>query len=246
MTQRQGNDRAVEDVRAAQARAQAQVQHATAFVASQGLHAGVVHDAHSATEGLGIIEVDPAVRKIVRIGRGMAVAHLARIADRDALKFPVGGNFLHAVDQFLRREFFTGCELFLVPLAGLPYLHVRAANIDNENVHGRRVACQWLKPYYYDSRTAGMLSTASRWQRHLCPVAADPLFADPAAERLGHNDGAVRLLAVLENGDESAAHGDRRAIERVHEVRALFALALEANVESARLIVGAIRGARDF
>ena len=66
----------------------------------------------------------------------MAVAHLARIADRDPLELPIGGDFFHFFDQLLGRELLAGRELFLVRLAGLPNLDVGAADVDDEDVHG--------------------------------------------------------------------------------------------------------------
>ena len=59
----------------------------------------------------------------------------------------------------------------------------------------------------------------------------------------GTIDAAVGLLIVFQHRDHAAADGDRRAVERVDEVRPFFALVLEANAQPPGLIVGAIGGA---
>ena len=54
---------------------------------------------------------------------------------------------------------------------------------------------------------------------------ADHLEAHVGAQRLGHDDGAVGLLVVLEDGNQRAADGEARAVQRVRRARLLRALA---------------------
>ena len=72
------------------------------------------------------------------------------------------------------------------------------------------------------------------------------VFADPFPQRFGDQNRAVGLLVVLQDGDDRAADGDGRAVERVDELRAFFAFHFVADVEPAGLVVGAVRGAGDF
>merc|ERR1719231_2119258 len=88
--------------------------------------------------------------------------------------------------------------------------------------------------------------TGSRlWQDHL-------EAAHVGAERLGHAHGAVFPLVVLKDGDECAADGEARAVERVAEAR-LQRLALVvqaggsvAQPHAARLEVAAVGARRDL
>ena len=60
-------------------------------------------------------------------------------------------------------------------------------------------------------------------------------------QRFRDDDCSVRLLTHFENGEERAANRDRRAVEGMEEVRSLFALDLETRVQTARLVVRAVR-----
>src|SRR5690606_17737854 len=75
---------------------------------------------------------------------------------------------------------------------------------------------------------------------------ADAVDAGEALERLRHGDRAVGALVVLEQRDQRARDGDGGAVQQVQVLALLRALALEAGVESARLVVAAVRGARDL
>src|SRR5262245_14996100 len=73
---------------------------------------------------------------------------------------------------------------------------------------------------------------------------ADPVEARIGAERGRDHDRSVRALVVLEQGDRRARGRDRRPVQRVHELVALRVRAPEADAQAARLVVGAVRGAR--
>src|SRR3954468_18225720 len=129
------DDRAIEDERAANTGAEAKVQHAAAFIAAEGLHAGVVHDADGATERVGVVEADPAIAQVEWFGDRLAMADFAGVADRDALELPIRGSRFHFRNQILGRQLFAGRELGLIGFARLPDLDVGAADIDDQNIH---------------------------------------------------------------------------------------------------------------
>src|SRR5262245_52382014 len=62
------------------------------------------------------------------------------------------------------------------------------------------------------------------------------------AQSLGNDDRAVRLLVILDQRDQSARDRHRGAVQRMHELVLLAALAPEARLQAARLEVGAVRG----
>src|SRR5262249_31122727 len=81
MAESERDNRAVEDEGAANARADTEVEHPTAFVAAEGLHTGIVHDANGALEGRSVVEADPTVAEVPGLGDRLAMDHVARVAD---------------------------------------------------------------------------------------------------------------------------------------------------------------------
>ncbi len=71
----------------------------------------------------------------------------------------------------------------------------------------------------------------------------DHVFADVRAQDLGNVDPAVGPLVVLQDHDQGPAEGDGRAVERVDEPRSLLARRAIADIQPARLVIGAVRGA---
>jgi len=55
----------------------------------------------------------------------------------------------------------------------------------------------------------------------------------PISAGFGNQYRAIRLLIVFEDGDDRAADGNGRAVERVHELRAFFAFYFVANIQPA-------------
>src|SRR5688500_17878349 len=72
---------------------------------------------------------------------------------------------------------------------------------------------------------------------------ADAILSHPRPQRLRHDNAAIGLLIVFHHGNQCPADGNRRAIERVNELRPLFPFLANADVEPARLVVGAVAGA---
>src|SRR5690606_22628654 len=60
-----------------------------------------------------------------------------------------------------------------------------------------------------------------------------------------HFDAAIGLLIVFENGDQRAADGEARAVQRVDELGLAFFVA-EARVHAARLEIAAVRDRADL
>src|SRR6188474_2996863 len=71
---------------------------------------------------------------------------------------------------------------------------------------------------------------------------SNTIEARVSAQGLGDRDRAIRLLVVLEERDQRARDRHRGPIQRVHELVLLAALAPEARLQAARLVVGAVRG----
>ena len=63
MPESQWHDRAIQNEHAADARAETEVQHSTAFITAERLHARVVHDAQWNTERGGVVEAAPSRRR---------------------------------------------------------------------------------------------------------------------------------------------------------------------------------------
>ena len=62
----------------------------------------------------------------------------------------------------------------------------------------------------------------------------------------GIGDRPIGLLIVLQDRHQRSTDGDRRAVERVDEVRALLPAQFVADVQPPGLVVGAVGGAGDF
>src|SRR3954470_21100873 len=65
-------------------------------------------------------------------------------------------------------------------------------------------------------------------------------------QRLRHGHRAVLVLIVLQDRDQGAADREARAVQRMHEARALALLGAEARVHAPRLVLAAVRAARDL
>ena len=69
--------------------------------------------------------------------KDLAISHGGREADRDSLIIPALNRIFDLFDNLLWREFRSGFELAFL-LTGNHQLHVRSANIDDENLlHAR-------------------------------------------------------------------------------------------------------------
>jgi len=139
------DDRAIGDEHATDTGAEAEVKHAAAFVTAESLHAGIVHDTYRNFESGGIVEVDPTVAKIEWFRDRVPVPHFAGIADRDTVELSIGGYFVNLFDERLWREFLARGNFGFIHFASGPNFDVRAADIDDEDVHAGALAkARWL------------------------------------------------------------------------------------------------------
>jgi hypothetical protein len=97
-------DDAVHDHCRAESGPQAEKQHASALVAADCLHRGVVHDQGRPAKGFAEIESNPASTEIVRLRDHLAVQDGPGIADRDRIEFPALDEAAHACDHLRRLE----------------------------------------------------------------------------------------------------------------------------------------------
>lgn len=74
----------------------------------------------------------------------------------------------------------------------------------------------------------------------------DAIDAHVRAEDFRDPDGAVGLLKILNNCNPSAAHGESRTVQSVHEVAFAAAFRFEADPRASRLKGFAIGTRRDF
>ncbi len=128
-----GLEKSVADHCGAEAGAEAEEEHAAAFVAAEGLHAGVVDEFHGMAERFAEVEAHPAAAQVVRLAERMTVDDRAGIADGDAIVLPGARGFFHGANHFggghrgARRNF----HWFFLP--GHQELDVCSADIDCED-----------------------------------------------------------------------------------------------------------------
>src|SRR4030095_6757087 len=79
----------VHDKRGPQPSSHAQEKHRASAVAAQGLHGGIVHHPDGDSKCFAVVETDPAVSEIDRLGNRLVVSKASGIADRYHLVFPV-------------------------------------------------------------------------------------------------------------------------------------------------------------
>src|SRR5262245_30962101 len=92
------------------------------------------------------------------------------------------------------------------------------------------------------------LGRASRRSNAACDALTRNMIeaAHVRPKRLGDDDGAVGLLVIFEDGDERTAHGETRAVQRVHELGlAGFGIA-PARLHAPRLERFAVAARRDL
>src|SRR6266403_5810559 len=83
------------------------------------------------------------------------------------------------------------------------------------------------------------------WAGSFC-MRSDAFLTYRRLECFGYQNRAVCLLVILKDRHKSPAHGDRRAVQGVHETCSLLPWNFVADIEPARLVVGAIRCAGDL
>ena len=131
----EGDDHAIEDHGRAKAGADAEEEHATAFITAEGLHGGVVDEAERLAEGLLIGKVDPSGGEVVRLGERTIMDDRARVADGDAVVFPALGGGENIFRHLLGGHGGTGGNFDGNAVVAGGDLDVGSANVDYENFH---------------------------------------------------------------------------------------------------------------
>src|SRR6185312_9078240 len=126
-------DRALDDERGAQARSQPEEEQPAALVVAQRLHRRVVDDLHRAAERRLEIEADPARAEVVRLACDDAVAHHARIADRQRVVAPAARDLQDALHHVVRRHARPGLELDMRLPPARQAFDVGAADVEYED-----------------------------------------------------------------------------------------------------------------
>src|SRR4051812_40459910 len=83
------NDLMIDNECGSQAGPKSQIKHASAFVASQGLHAGIIHYANRNSEGARVVEVNPARSQVVRVRLRPPIKNVSRVPNGNSFKGPV-------------------------------------------------------------------------------------------------------------------------------------------------------------
>src|SRR5262249_4509375 len=135
-----GLNNAVHYHRGSQTCAQSEKEQLPAFIASERLHRSIVHDPDGATECLSEIESDPAATQVMRFCNRMTVQDRSRITDRDHVERPSPRQFANICNHLLGRHRRSGWDFPWLMLGAGQNLDVRAADIDDEDLHGAVLA----------------------------------------------------------------------------------------------------------
>ena len=118
------DDNVLGDECGADAGAEAEEEHASAVVAAERLHRGVVDHTDWPAECSFEVEAHPAVAEVSRLGAWPVGVDCSWIANRDDVVVPVGGGFAHLLDEHVWREFLTGVEAAAIVSAADQHLDV--------------------------------------------------------------------------------------------------------------------------
>ena len=125
----------IDNHRRTQASTESQEKHATAFIATQGLHGRIVDDLYGAVESLLEVKANPSLAEVMRLREDPAIKNGPRVPDGDHFIFPIGGNLPHFVDHLLGGERRPGSKLPARLVSRSQQLDVRAAYIDGKYLH---------------------------------------------------------------------------------------------------------------
>src|SRR6185437_644974 len=131
-------DDTVRDQRRAEAGAEPEEEHPSTLVAADRLHDGIVDEPRRHAEDAFVVEADPALAEVDRLGDGLAAAHRGGDADADSVERPAVDEREHAVGHLAGGQVGTGRELSLLALlhAREQGLDVRAADVDGQDRAG--------------------------------------------------------------------------------------------------------------
>src|SRR5258708_37830617 len=128
-------DGAVDDHGGTETGSQPQEQHLAAFVASQSLHGGVIHDFDRTLERGFKVKSHPAASEVMRFRHQPIPDNHSRVANRDHVILPVAGELLDSRDHLLRCQAGSGRKLPWLLLSAGENFHVVTADIDDQHIH---------------------------------------------------------------------------------------------------------------
>src|SRR5262249_23043097 len=136
VTQFHGLDDTVDDHGRSQAGSESDEQHFSAAIAAKRLHRRVIRNLYGTTKCRSEVETDPALSE-VRWFRNRSIAQNGTWeANRHNIVAPAGSEPLHSRDHLARSQLRTGIKFARLGLTGHENLHMRAAYIYDQNVHG--------------------------------------------------------------------------------------------------------------
>src|SRR5439155_3481243 len=138
---------AVDDQGGTRPGAQTGREQSSAPITAQRLHRRIVDGFDRTTERLPEIEADPAAAEVMRLAQRAAVENRAGITNRYRVIFPAGRRLSNFIDHFLRGHIRAGRNFEVSLVAGGQHLHVRATNIDDQN----------LEPFFVHSRSGNQV-----------------------------------------------------------------------------------------
>src|SRR4051812_37756835 len=103
------------------------------MITPERLHGGVVHYAHRFPEGFSKIEADPAFPKVLRVNEDPATMDRCRKTDRDYVELPITNRLLRFGNHSAWAQSFSRIEFPAFPVPRNHQLHVRPADVDNQN-----------------------------------------------------------------------------------------------------------------
>src|SRR5262249_21318613 len=82
------------------------------------------------------VEADPTAAEVEGLDNRPALEHVTRVADGNHLVGPVGSGVLDLLDHLFRSQGGAGGHFARLLLAGGQQVHVRPADVNDQDVHG--------------------------------------------------------------------------------------------------------------
>src|SRR6516162_5937410 len=131
-------DDPIDDERGPKPGTEPKKKHAAAAVAADRLHGRIVDHPHRPAERGRKVIADPPATEVVRFGNDARVIHQPRITDGHCLIAPGTEELAQAARHVSRRHLRAGVELLDRPARTDAELHMRSANVDDQDVPALR------------------------------------------------------------------------------------------------------------
>src|SRR5271165_1478369 len=182
MRQLQRRQHVIDDERRAQARSQAEKQHASSFVTAQRLHGGVIYDLHWRRERGGVVESDPTGGQVVRLHRWLAVDDRTRISDGHPRVLQAVKHLVYFLHHPRRRHRWARRNFDGLRLGHGPHFDVGASNVDDKkDVLARGFSHRQL---FYAERNCSV--------NYRCPVTLSFVLWRPPVADMANRESALR------------------------------------------------------